>query len=162
MADTYELDEAKNMVVAENGVTESQLNSWKNTNFGTGTYENDGLIQTGSNSSIKIQDNFVFFGVETSIQAVQAAYDLNYLVEINEPNGMMLMLAPSKQGVPASGALDKRKIKNNTSGTISVICIARDEVKSHRLRSGTMSSEWNYDSAEGHYCQLIAWCTVVE
>ena len=38
MADTYELDEVKNMVVAENGVTESQLNSWKEGNFGCGTY----------------------------------------------------------------------------------------------------------------------------
>ena len=41
MADTYELDEAKNMVVAANGVTESQLNSWKNTNFGEGTKINN-------------------------------------------------------------------------------------------------------------------------
>ena len=139
-----------------------KVKTYLDNRFGTGTYENDGLIQIGSNSFIKIQDNFCIFGVETSIQAIQATDNLDYTVEINEPNGMMIILAPLREGFPVPGAVDARKIKNNTSDTISVICIAKDEVKSYYLSSGKTSNQWNYNSTEGHYCQLIVWCTVVE
>ena len=77
MPNTYELDEAKNMIVAENGVSEEQLNNsltpyydetklkayldsymptylntWKTSNFGTGAYSNTGNINLTSDTSI--------------------------------------------------------------------------------------------------------------
>ena len=69
------------------------------------------------------------------------------------------MLAPTRQGFPVPGAVDARKIKNNTANRISVCCIAKDEVKSYYVNSGGTTSPWSKSGTDGGYCQLIFWCT---
>lgn len=63
MSDTYELDEAKNLIYAENGITQDQLDVWKDTNFGEGSSFNvmgssidmsEAQINMGENAFIKI------------------------------------------------------------------------------------------------------------
>ena len=77
MPNTYELDEAKNMIVAENGVSEEQLNNsltpyydetklkayldsylptylntWKFNNFGAGNYSNNESLEISTGTSV--------------------------------------------------------------------------------------------------------------
>lgn len=41
---TYEITEEKNLIPASGGLTEEDLNTWKEENFGSGTYKTEGYI----------------------------------------------------------------------------------------------------------------------
>lgn len=68
--DTYELDENKSLILAGNEINEESLKTyldnylttWKNENFGTGSYQNNGNISIAANSSINISE-YKEFGI---------------------------------------------------------------------------------------------------
>ena len=78
---TYELDLAKNMITAENGVTEEQLNSWKEKNFGSGTFNNSEGSISISNSNFDL--NNAIIRINPTVQQKQYV--------IKEKRGMVML-----------------------------------------------------------------------
>lgn len=96
MADTYELDEVKNLIESNNGITEDQLNIWKEENFGTGIYNNIGNIEIGENFEIICRD----------------IYRSQDVIVITKPKGIAI--------VDTTNVLNHLSVLNNSSETISI------------------------------------------
>ena len=132
--DTYELDQSKNMITAENGVTEEQLNSWKEENFGSGTYNNSEGSISISNSNFDL--NNAIIRINPTVQQKQYV--------INEERGMvMLDIYPSFT------------IFNKTDTPVFLLIITKEKgIESLSISANSYAS---YNDRSSFYPVLMFW-----
>ena len=110
MSDTYELDEAKNLIYAENGITQDQLDAWKDTNFGE-----------GSNFNV----------MDSSIEMSEASINMGENAFINISGS-----GASQQGINLSGNIDisgTLKTSNNTSFVVEYVPYDNADIYTYTL-----------------------------